>query len=171
ILSDSLRCEEDIGVTVAVLAALGLRRYPLDVMRGGLKPRRAGVEVRQQVLPVEVEAVRGDGHMPHQYVLPGALRRPVCVQPDAEVHPRRVHLVVRDAILSLLHVAAAAVCVFHRVAHLAGNVLPVDGVLLDTGGDCQRGLMARLAAWGARALEAMADRQPLAMHLVAVMAG
>ena len=116
------------------VVALGvLLRVALNVVGRGVLPGRFGVEVRQQILAVAGEDVLVDRHVTQQYVVPGALLALERVEPDLEVQLRRLQLAIRQPLFVGPHVAAVAVLVVpHRVAHLAGDLVLVEGMLHDT---------------------------------------
>src|SRR5574341_1042896 len=162
---DCVQSQEQVGVAVTVFALLVLRGDPLDVVGCGQNPGGPGVEVGKQIQPVEVKRGGTDGHVAHQHVNPGTLRRRIRVKADSEIHPRVGCLEEWCPIVGFLHMAVGAVLVGNRMADLAGELIAVQDVLLDG-----RVGVALLAERLPRPIVAVITLHADAVHLVAAVA-
>ena len=113
---------------MAVVAGLVLRSYTLNVVRRGQFPGGKRVEIGQAVLQIRCKEVRICRGMSQYHILERSVSCPVGVEANLEEHFRFLTLVVGKPLIVGSNVASEAVPVWQPVAHLAGNLIIVNGV-------------------------------------------
>lgn len=120
--------QEEFAVAVASVAGLRLRCVQLDVVRRSVLVRCQTVESRKCVFHVVVEQVWIRRYVADQ----NKIVRPIFgfqqVLGDFEIHPGRIHLVIRQPFGILAHMTTVAVLVRHGMANLTLDLSSVNAV-------------------------------------------
>ena len=101
------------------ITPFGLRRDPLNIMRGGKFPCGQRIKILHGTFNVIVKQIGIGWYMPQNHILVWSLLCGIGILTDVKIHLRTIYLIIGQALAIFTYMAAVAIFVRYRMADMA----------------------------------------------------